>query len=101
MGLVGGHGSGVAQPSGERMKHVQRDRLVLCKHVLELALAQHEASAGHCGLDRRAARSVFQERDLAEVIARPELPDRPFVPTNLRSSRDEDEELASALALAT
>jgi hypothetical protein len=87
----------------EAVRHAGEELASEAGHLVdearELALAEHDELHVAVGDHRRVARCLFQQGQLAERIARPELGDLAALLAHLRAPLEDHEELVAGLTL--
>src|SRR5438067_2048705 len=88
------------QPSSHSGEQLVVELRYLVEQAAELAWADHEKVQRCCGADRRVAPVVrtVEQRQLTEIVARPQRRNLSAVPRNGRLAVDDDKELVPGLA---
>src|SRR2546425_226379 len=87
-----------AEKTRDRAQHLDGDVAVLVQHVAKLFVPEHKAAHRRRGHHGRRPRSVVQESDLSEEIARPEHP-LAFAGLDSGGTLEDHEEVTTGLAL--
>jgi REP element-mobilizing transposase RayT len=91
---------GRVEALGQRLQDLELKLRLLLEQGPEGAVGDHERPQGRLRDDRRRPRRVGDQRDLAEEVAGAHRADRPLALEHVRHAVEQDEELASPLALA-